>query len=74
MVKKRKSVKAVNRSDESVQNNIDTSRLRRSGLRAAGLCINGSMHGPATHGTLCERCRITHRSRGRSLEQMEESP
>lgn len=37
--------------------------LRRDRLRAAGICINGERHGPATHGVLCARCRIVHSGR-----------
>jgi len=37
------------------------SRDRRARLRAAGVCINGESHGRATHGVLCESCRLIHR-------------
>lgn len=36
-------------------------RARRAKLRALGVCLNGVHHGPATHGTLCEKCRLEHR-------------
>lgn len=39
------------------------SKLRRARNRAAGVCINGKLHGPATHGVLCERCRLVHRGK-----------
>lgn len=38
----------------------ERSRLRRAVLRSQGLCLSGANHGPATHGVLCERCRIIH--------------
>lgn len=38
-----------------------TAKVRRDRRRAAKLCINGESHGKATHGTLCERCRVAHR-------------
>jgi hypothetical protein len=31
-------------------------RLRRAELRAAGVCVNGLGHGPATHGVKCGWC------------------
>ncbi len=36
-------------------------KLRRDERRAAGICINGNLHGKATHGVLCAACRATHR-------------
>lgn len=36
-------------------------KRRRDENRASGTCINGSSHGNATHGVLCEVCRETHR-------------
>lgn len=39
------------------------SKSRRDLLRAQKLCINGTSHGLATHGVLCERCRMVHRGR-----------
>ena len=36
-------------------------RDRRFDLVARQLCLNGAAHGKATHGVLCERCRISHR-------------
>jgi hypothetical protein len=28
----------------------------RQDLRRRGICVNGELHGPATHGTRCEAC------------------
>ncbi len=39
-------------------------RLRR---RAAGICVNGESHGPATDGQLCASC--ADRNRGNASEQ-----
>lgn len=41
-------------------------KRRRDERKAAGTCINAIAHGPATHGVLCERCRIAHRAKGRN--------
>lgn len=35
-------------------------RDRKARLRAAGLCINSEMHGPAVNGVRCESCRVKH--------------
>jgi hypothetical protein len=36
-------------------------RARRARLAAAGACINGEHHGPATRGKRCDACAETHR-------------
>jgi len=55
----------ISSSDAAVLDaKAEQSRARRAVLRAQGICINGVPHGPATHGVLCERCRLVHR-RGR---------
>lgn len=36
-------------------------KLRRDGLIADGVCLNGRLHGPATNGVRCARCAETHR-------------
>lgn len=36
-------------------------RERRKKNKDAGLCINGSKHGKATHGVRCKRCHKTHK-------------
>lgn len=41
---------------------LRNAKARRDRLRSQGLCINAAAHGPATHGCLCESCRITHRA------------
>lgn len=37
----------------------ERAKRRRAELRAFGMCING-MHGPATHGVRCARCKVVH--------------
>lgn len=43
----------------------ETTRLDAADQRrkraSQGLCINGAAHGPATHGTKCERCYLVHK-------------
>ena len=50
-----------NRSAEGRRYDAESQRRHRAERRAAGICINGDKHGPATHGVLCEPCRIQHR-------------
>lgn len=44
-------------------------RDRRELLAVRGLCINGALHGVATHGKLCARCRTTHTGRRQAATQ-----
>lgn len=53
------------RSDRQKDRAADKSKVRRDKLRAAGLCLNGPLHGPATDGVLCRPCRETHRKTDR---------
>jgi hypothetical protein len=36
-------------------------RKRRLALAGKSLCINNGSHGRATHGVLCDACRLVHR-------------
>ncbi len=41
-------------------------REHRRRLKQRGICVYGENHGPATHGELCEACRIRQRGRKKS--------
>ncbi len=47
-------------SDRARERRLVRAKARRAKLKTLGLCINGEPHGPATHGVLCERCRVIH--------------
>lgn len=49
------------RTYSTTRNQRTYAKRRRDGLRGKKLCINGALHGPATHGSLCMACRETHR-------------
>lgn len=36
-------------------------QARRRDFKLEGWCITAASHGKATHGVLCERCRLLHR-------------
>lgn len=49
--------------------NAAAQATRRRELRSRGLCITAASHGPATHGVLCEKCRLQHRGTPAPLPQ-----